>query len=112
MNKDLRLTIKKPKIKKGDHVKILLGKDSGKTGKVEKVLNKDGRVFVGGLNLYKRHVRKMGNIDGGIIDLPKSLQISNVGLICPNCEKVTRIGIKIDKATKVRFCRKCGKDIK
>ncbi len=109
---NLKMNIVKTKLKKGDSVKILLGKDSGKTGKIEKVLNKNGRVFVGGVNLYKRHVKKMGDMEGGIIDLPKSLQLSNVGLICPNCSKVTRIGLKMDGATKVRFCRKCKKEIK
>lgn len=100
------------KIKKGDKVKILLGKDRGKEGTIEKVLSKIGRVFVGGANLYKRHVRKMGNIEGGIIDIPKSLNISNVGLICPNCKKVTRVGFKIDGKSKMRVCRKCQKEIK
>ena len=55
------------KIKKGDKVKILLGKDSGKEGNVEFVVGKDNRVFVTGANLYKRHVKKMQNIEGGII---------------------------------------------
>lgn len=100
------------KIKKGDKVKILLGKDRGKEGKVEFVLGKDSRVFVGGANLYKRHVRKMGEIKGGIIDIPKSLDISNVALICPNCTKVTRVGYEKTGDTKVRVCKKCKKEIK
>ncbi len=110
MKKDL--TIKKIKIKKGDKVKVLLGKDRGKEGSIEKVLSKAGRVFVGGLNLYKRHVKKVGDMAGGIIDLPKSLDISNVGVICPNCKKVTRIGFKIEGSSKVRICKKCKKEIK
>lgn len=100
------------KIKKGDKVKILLGKDRGKEGTVEFVLIKKSRVFVGGLNLYKRHVRKTGNAEGGIIDIPKSLNVSNVGLICPNCKKTTKVGYEITKAGKVRICKKCGKEIK
>ena len=112
MIKDLRLKIKKSKLKKGDKVKILLGKDSGKEGTIEKVLSKNGRVFVGGANLYKRHVKKTGQMEGGIIEIPKSLNISNVGLICPNCKKVTRIGFKIDGNTKTRICRRCKKEIK
>lgn len=106
------------KIKKGDKVRILLGKDRGKEGTVEYVVGKSGRVFVGGANLYKRHVKKMPasqrgeqNIEGGIIDLPKSMDISNVSLICPNCKKVTRVGIKMEKNDKIRICRKCGKEI-
>lgn len=112
MIKDLKLKIKKSKFKKGDKVKILLGKDSGKEGTIEKVLSKDRRVFVGGVNLSKRHVKKMGQTEGGIIDIPKSLDISNVGLICPNCKKVTRIAFKIEGKNKIRICKKCKKEIK
>lgn len=100
------------KIQKGDKVKILLGKDRGKEGKVEFVLGKEKKVFVGGANLYKRHVKKHGNIEGGIIDLPKPLDVSNVALICPNCNKVTRIGYVMAGDTKIRVCRKCKKEIK
>ncbi|MFH1535853.1 MAG: 50S ribosomal protein L24 [Patescibacteria group bacterium] len=90
------------KIKKGDKVKILLGKDRGKEGKVEYVMAKRNRVFVGGVNMYKRHVRKHGQVEGGIIDIPKSLDMSNVALVCLNCKKTTR---------NVRICKKCGKEI-
>lgn len=100
------------KIKKGDKVKVLLGKDKGKEGKVEYVLGKKERVFVGGVNLYKRHVKKHQNIEGGIIDLPKSLNISNVALVCPNCNKITRVGYKLVGNEKVRICKKCKKEIK
>lgn len=100
------------KIKKGDKVKILLGKDKGKEGKVEYVRGKDKRVFVGGANLYKRHVKKQGTIEGGIIDIPKSLDISNVALVCPNCNKITRVGFRIMGNDKIRVCKKCGKEIK
>lgn len=99
------------KIQKGDKVKIILGKDRGKVGKVELVLAKKNKVFVGGANLYKRHVRKHGDIQGGIIDIPKSLNVSNVALICPNCNKMTRVGFKLAGDTKLRICRKCEKEI-
>lgn len=100
------------KIKKGDKVQVLLGKDRGKEGSVEYVMAKEGKVFVSGANLYKRHVRKMGDGRGGIIDIPKPMNISNVGLICPNCKKVTRVGYKQEKGTKVRICKKCDKEIR
>lgn len=100
------------KIKKGDKVKILLGKDHGKEGKVAFVLGKESRVFVEGVNLYKRHVRKQGSIEGGIINIPKSLNVSNVALICPNCKKPTRVGFKFEGNEKLRICKKCGKEIK
>lgn len=100
------------KIKKGDKVKILLGKDRNKEGKVLFVLAKDKKLFVEGVNLYKRHVKKMGGIEGGIIDIPKPLNISNTALICPNCNKVTRVGYLKTADTKVRVCKKCKKEIK
>lgn len=100
------------KIKKGDKVRVLLGKDRGKEGTVEKTLPKKGKVYVERINLYKRHVRKMQNVEGGIIEIPKPLDISNVALICPNCKKVTRVGYKLDGDSKVRVCKKCGKEIK
>lgn len=100
------------KIKKGDKVKIILGKDRGKEGKVEHVLGKKNRVFVSGVNLYKRHVKKHKDLEGGVIDIPKSLEISNVTLICPSCNKTTRIGYKMQGETKVRICKKCQKEIK
>lgn len=99
------------KIKKGDKVKVLLGKDRGKEGTVELVKAADNRVFVGGANLYKRHVKKTGGMEGGIIDIPKSLNISNIGLICPNCKKITKVGYKLEGTKKMRICKKCKKEI-
>lgn len=104
--------MRKIKIKKGDKVKILLGKDRGKEGTVEYLVAKTGKVFVSGANIYKRHVRKMQGTAGGIIDLPKPMDASNIGLICPNCKKVTRLGFKMEGTTKIRICKKCGKEIK
>ena len=100
------------KIKKGDKVKILLGKDRGKEGTVEYVIPKEKKVFVSGANLYKRHVRKQGNIEGGIINIPKPMNVSNVALICPNCKKITRVGYKIVGKEKLRICKKCKKEVK
>lgn len=100
------------KIKKGDKVKIILGKDRGKTGTVDYINVKKGRVFVGGTNLYKRHIKKQGTTEGGIIDIPKSMNISNVSLICPGCNKITRVGFKVTDRTKIRICKKCDKEIK
>ncbi len=99
------------KLRKGDKVKVFLGKDNGKEGTIEKVLGKDGKIYVAGVNLVKRHVRKQGQVEGGIIDLPKPINMSNVELICPSCKKTTRVGFKIDGKTKVRVCKKCGKNI-
>lgn len=100
------------RIKKGDKVKVLLGKDRGKEGTVEYSMPKERKVFVGGINIYKRHVKEQGRIEGGIINLPKPLDISNVALICPNCKKPTSIGFKKVGTEKLRICKKCKKEIR
>ena len=100
------------KIKKGDNVKVLAGKDSGRTGSVDRVLVKTGKVIVAGINISKRSVKKQGQNQGGIIDLVKPVDISNVVLICPSCKKQTRVGFKIEGKEKIRICRKCNKEIK
>ena len=113
------------KIKKGDTVKVLIGKDKGKTGKIERVLPKDDRVLIAGVNEFKRHVKsqaqnpaslasrsgRQGGQKSEIVTITKPLPASNVALICPKCKKVTRIGFKIEKGKKVRICRKCKKEI-
>ncbi|MCL4399853.1 50S ribosomal protein L24 [Patescibacteria group bacterium] len=96
------------RIKKGDNVKILTGKDSGKSGKVVKVYNSTGKLVVEGLNLYKKHVRaKTQNEKGEIVDVPRPINASNVLIICPSCHKAARIGMKTSGEKKERFCRKC-----
>jgi len=100
-------------LKKGDKVKVMLGKDRGKEGTLEKVSRKDGKAFINGVNTYKRHVKSNAqyNFEGGIIDVVKPVDLSNVSLICPNCKKITRVGFEISKTGKVRICRKCHKGI-
>jgi large subunit ribosomal protein L24 len=100
------------KVKKGDNVQILLGKDNGKTGSVEKIFSKSGKVLVQGVNQYKRHVRSMQGVEGGVITLSKPVDMSNVALVCPSCKKPTRVGFKVEGGDKTRICKKCGKDIK
>lgn len=107
-----KVKIQKSKIKKGDKVKIMLGRDRGKEGTVEYVIAKKNKVFVGGANFYKRHVKKVRGMEGGIINIPKPMNASNVALVCPTCHKLTRIGLKVMGDTKVRVCKKCGKEIK
>ncbi|HBQ50991.1 50S ribosomal protein L24 [Candidatus Daviesbacteria bacterium RIFCSPLOWO2_01_FULL_38_10] len=99
------------KIKKGDKIKVLLGKDRGKEGQVEKVFSKEGKVLILGVNIYKRHVKKQGQTEGGIIEIPKPINISNVVLMCPLCKKPTRISFKKIKDSKLRVCKKCKKEI-
>lgn len=97
------------KLRKGDTVKIVAGKDRGKQGKIEKVFPKLGKVLIPGINIYKKHVKPRGEgKPGGIIDLVKPLPVTNVALLCPKCGKPTRIGFQIDKSgEKHRICRKC-----
>ncbi len=99
------------KIHKGDNVQIMLGKDQGRTGAVERVLAKKDRLVIAGINTFKRHIKGKQGIEGGIIDITKPVNFSNVQLVCPNCKKPTRVGFKIDKDIKIRICRKCGKEI-
>lgn len=100
------------RIKKNDLVKILLGKDQGKTGKVLRVLGKKNKILVEGINVYKRHVKKTGQHEGGIIELNKPVNISNVALVCPGCKKETRVGFKVEGTAKLRVCKKCKEAIK
>jgi large subunit ribosomal protein L24 len=97
------------KLRKGDTVKIVAGKDRGKQGKIEKVFPKTNQVLIPGINLYKKHVRPQGEgKPGGIIDLTKPLLVANVALICPKCKRQTRVGFQVDqKGEKKRICKKC-----
>ena len=99
------------KLKIGDTVKILQGKDEGREGKIEKVLLKKKLVLVPGINIYKKHVKGVSGRRGGIYEVPRPLLISKVALICPKCKKTTRVGFRVLAKEKVRFCRKCGREI-
>ena len=99
------------KFKIGDTVKITAGKDKGREGKIEKVLVDEMKVVVSGINLYKKHVKGFGDVKGGVYDIPRPLGFGKIALICPKCKKVTRIGFKFAGDEKVRFCKKCGKEV-
>ena len=99
------------KFKLGDTVKITAGKDSGQTGKIEKILPKEEKVIVPTVNLYKKHVKGFGDTKGGVYDIPRPLGLGKIALICPKCKKQTRVGFKFAGSEKVRFCKKCGKEI-
>jgi large subunit ribosomal protein L24 len=113
------------KVRKGDVVHILRGKDAGKEGRVVEALPKQGRVVVENINVMKRHRRprpiqntSIGGaamVPGGIIELPAPLPVSNVMVVCPVCGKPTRVGtiektVK-DKNVRVRVCKRCGEEI-
>jgi len=96
------------KIKKGDLVQMICGKDKGKRGKVIKVLPKENRVVVEGLNLVKKHQKpKRAGQKGQIVLVPRPVDVSNVMLVCPHCGKPTRVGFQGKRPNKVRICKKC-----
>lgn len=100
------------KIKKGDTVKILAGKDKGKSGKIIRIIPKKNRVAIDGLNVYKKHARpKKEGEKGEIIDVTRPINASNVVLVCSSCSKATRVGYKVEKGKKTRHCKKCQKSI-
>jgi large subunit ribosomal protein L24 len=114
------------KVRKGDVVRVLRGKDAGKQGRVVEALPKQNRVVVENINVVKRHRRPrpisnttgMGGpsiIPGGIVELPMALPVSNVMVVCPTCGKASRVGtiektVK-DNTVRVRVCKKCGEEI-
>ena len=96
------------KLKKGDEVKITAGKDKGKKGKIEKVDIKKGTVFLPGLNIFKRHLKKKDEkSQGGIIEFSRPVPLASVALVCPKCAKETRVGFEVTATGKSRICRKC-----
>ncbi|MDH7476452.1 MAG: 50S ribosomal protein L24 [Microgenomates group bacterium] len=100
------------KIKKGDKVKIIYGKDKGREGKVEKVYKKQGKVLIPGINLYKKHIKKNEKMpQGGVVEIPRPLALSKVMIICPHCQKPTKIKIENIKGEKNRICKKCQNKI-
>jgi large subunit ribosomal protein L24 len=97
------------KIKKGDKVVVLTGRDKGKTGEVLQVLPKDERALVRGVNLVKRHQRQTASQEGGIISKEASLHLSNLACADPKDGKPTRVGFKVlDDGRKVRFAKRSG----
>jgi large subunit ribosomal protein L24 len=100
----------KIQIRKGDQVKVLAGRDAGKTGRVLSINAKTNRVVVEHVAIMKRHTRPnpQKNIKGGIVEKEAAINISNVLIVCPSCGKHTRIGHKIAAdGTKSRICKRC-----
>ena len=102
------------KIRKGDEVQVIAGKDRGKRGTVQSVDPHDRRVTVAGVNIAKRHQKPnpQRNIKGGIIEEPRPLGVSKLMLVCPHCGKPTRVGHETDDAgLKHRVCKSCSEEI-
>jgi len=100
------------KLKKGDRVKVLSGKDRGKEGEVMRAIPARNAVIVDGVNTAKKHQRAQRlTMQAGIIDKDMPIPASKVALLCSQCDKATRIGYRFDGPKKVRICRKCGADV-
>lgn len=96
-------------IKKNDMVKVLAGKDKGKTGKILRVYPARSRAIVQGANFTKKHAKRTRQEDqGGIIHREAAVDMSNLAVVCKGCNRATRVGVDIlNDGSKVRFCKKC-----
>ena len=102
----------KLKIHKKDKVMVIAGKDKGRTGEVIKVYPESLRVLVGKINIVTKHAKRTQSEPGGIQKKEAPIAYSNVMLVCPKCEKATRIKLeKLQNGDTVRACRKCGEHI-
>ncbi len=101
------------KIRKGDEVEVLAGKDRGKRGRVQEVHPSMGTVIVAGVNVAKRHTKAnpTKNQKAGIIEQPMPLAFGKVMVVCPHCGKPTRVGHRREEDTKERVCKRCGEAI-
>jgi len=101
------------KIKKGDKVQVMSGKDRGKQAHVVRAMPAEGRVIVEGVHVAKRHAKPTrATMQGGVIDKFLPIAVSSVALLCGSCDEPTRIGARFDEqGRKQRVCRKCGADL-
>lgn len=100
------------KLKKGDEVKVVSGKDKGKSGKIERVFPKKEKALVLGVNQYKRHVKaKSQSQKSEIMTITKPLPVASLVLICPKCHAQTRAGYSVEDEKKIRICKKCEQQI-
>lgn len=99
------------KIRKGDEVVVLAGKDKGRKGSVLQVFPKENRAVVSGVNVVRRHQRQSANQEGGIISKEASIDLSNLALLDPKDSKPTRVGFRMEGERKVRFAKRSGEVI-
>ncbi len=100
------------KIKKGDKVKVIAGRDEGREGVVERIIENKNSVVIPQINIYKKHIKKNEQMpQGGVVEVPRPLNISKVMLICPKCGKAARIGYEIKGNKKSRICKRCKSQI-
>lgn len=104
--------MRKIKIKKKDSVMVIVGKDHGKTGVVDKVFPSTNQATIIGINIRKKHLKASKKApQGGIMEFPGKTDISNLQIVCPSCHKPTRIGFKLNDKNKIRICRKCQQSV-
>ena len=97
------------KIKKGDQVVVISGKEKGKKGKIQSAQPGEGKVIIQGVNFLVKHQKPKGQGKlGGIIKQEGAIDASNVMIFCSKCSKGSRVGYKIDNDKKVRICKRCG----
>jgi len=100
------------KVKKGDTVLVISGKDRGRTAKILKSLPKEAMILVEGINLKNKHVKpKKQGEQGQVVPVPAPMNVSDVKFICPKCGKATRLGYKVEKDKKFRVCKKCQSEV-
>ena len=100
-------------VKNGDRVIVTAGKDKGKIGNIKKVVPSESKVYVEGVNMVTKAQKPnaMAGIQGGLIKMEAALDVSNVMVVCPSCEKPTRIKHEVKDGKKVRVCKKCGEQL-
>jgi large subunit ribosomal protein L24 len=99
------------KIRKGDKVVVLAGKDKGRNGQVTQVMPKDGKAVVAGINMVRRHTKQSAQAEGGIISKEAPIQLSNLSMIDPKDGKPTRVGFLMKDGKKVRVAKRSGEVI-
>ncbi|OIO52131.1 MAG: 50S ribosomal protein L24 [Candidatus Portnoybacteria bacterium CG_4_8_14_3_um_filter_44_15] len=100
------------RIKKGDTILIISGKDKGKKGKILQAFPRLNKILVEGVNVVKKHRRAKNEREKGqVIEVFKPISVSNAKLVCPKCGKATRVGYRPTEKNKYRMCKKCGQEI-
>ena len=101
------------RLKKGDLVEVMAGKDRGKRGKVLKIYTKGNRILIQGVNVLKKHLKQRSqDVPGGIVEMESPVQYSNTMLVCNKCGRGVRIGVKIlEDGTKMRICKRCKEPV-
>lgn len=100
-------------VKTGDRVMVIAGKDKGKIGNVKKTIPSESKLIVEGANMVTKaqKANPMANIQGGLVKVEAPLDNSNVMIVCPACEKVTKVKHEVQDGKKVRVCKKCGEKL-